>query len=132
MDSIKVAIAEDNDLLRNVLVQNFRMYDEIQIVIAAENGKILVDNLYKIDADIVLLDINMPVMDGYETIQQLQTFFPELKVIMYSTDTRSIVIDYFIGLGAYKFLSKSSNMDQIVESICEVFVNEMAINQVLN
>lgn len=123
MQSIKLAIAEDNSVIRNVLLQNFDMSDKVKVVIAAENGKSLLENLLKTQADIILLDINMPIMDGYETIVNLQESFPNIKVIMYSSETPSIVINYFISLGAYKFLAKNSTIDQIIDAICEVHQN---------
>lgn len=123
MKSIKIAIAEDNSVIRNVLLRNLDQNDKVKVVIAAENGRFLLDSLNNIQADIILLDINMPIMDGYETIVNLQTYFPDVKVIMYSSEEPSIVVNYFASLGAYKFLAKNSTIDEIIDAICEVHQN---------
>jgi DNA-binding NarL/FixJ family response regulator len=120
MESIKIAIAEDNDVIRNLLLQNFEQQEKVKVVLAAENGKFLLDMLCNTDVEIVLLDVNMPVMDGYETMVRLHILFPEIKVIMFSTDLTKTVIDYFKDLGAFKFLSKESSVNKIIDSICEV------------
>lgn len=121
MESIKIAIAEDNEIIRNILLNNFEQQEKIQVVIAAENGKILLDNLYKTDVDVVLLDVNMPIMNGYETMCRLHILFPEIKVILYSSEITAMIIDYFEKLGVGKFLLKESDINLIVEAICEVY-----------
>lgn len=120
MGSIKIAIVEDNQIIRNILLRNFEEHKEVEVVIAAENGKFLLDDLTNFDAEIVLLDVNMPVMDGYETMVRLHILFPEIKVIMFSSDLTTKVIDYFKNLGALKFLPKETSMNKIIDAITEV------------
>ncbi|MCB0298987.1 MAG: response regulator, partial [Calditrichaeota bacterium] len=65
---IRIAIAEDNPTTRKQYLQRFDFYDHIEIVVIAENGKQLLNELKKISKrelpQIVLMDIEMPVMDG--------------------------------------------------------------------
>jgi len=127
MDSIKIAIAEDNSVIRRLLLNNFDRQQEIQVVFAAENGKSLMDNLKKIDAEIVLLDINMPVMDGYVTMIELHKRFPKIKVIMYSSDLSEETADYFKNLGAFNCLPKESTIEKIVEAINEAHAISISV-----
>lgn len=99
------------------LVQNER----IDILIASDNGKTLLKNLINNSVDIILLDINMPIMDGIETIEHLKYLYPNIKVIMFSSEPPSEVLDKVMSLGAHKFLPKNSTIKQITDSILEVY-----------
>lgn len=120
MELIRIAIAEDNSVIRNVLQKYLNEQLNIVVVNAAENGQILLENLYVQGADLVILDVNMPVMDGFETIKQLKNNFPELKVIVFSSDLNKNVITYFEQYDVSHFLPKESRLSQITETILEV------------
>ena len=80
-----VALVDDHTLLRNSLAASVRNYDDYDVTLEANNGKQFIKGLQP-DAlpDIVLLDINMPDMDGYETASWLRQNYPEVKVLALS------------------------------------------------
>jgi|HubBroStandDraft_2_1064218.scaffolds.fasta_scaffold13378_3 two-component system invasion response regulator UvrY len=94
MSKINVALADDHVLLRSGLAGLIGGLDGYQVLFEADNGKDLIDRL---DArclpEIVLMDINMPEMDGYDTTLWLKQHYPEVNVLALSMyDTEPIII----------------------------------------
>jgi two-component system, NarL family, invasion response regulator UvrY len=94
MPKINVALADDHVLLRSGLAGLIGGLDDYQVLFEADNGK---DFIGRLDAqclpEIVLMDINMPEMDGYETTLWLKQHYPEVKVLALSMyDTEPIII----------------------------------------
>lgn len=117
METIKLAVAEDHAIIRLALVDHLRRQNELDVVCEAGNGKILLDKIQNTKVDIVLLDVEMPVMGGQETLMVIRKLYPELKVIMYSARSEPYLIDQFLNLGANDFVSKMCDYKNLVETI---------------
>lgn len=117
MEIIKIAITEDHALLRKTLAKNLRMHENFDVVIAAENGKDLLDQLLNFKTDVVLLDIQMPIMNGHDTLLEIRKLYPTLKVIMYSQLWDESIVDHYIKLGANSFVCKMSEFEDLIDAI---------------
>lgn len=127
-EKIKIAIADDHTLFVNGLVSLLTKYPEIEVVIVAENGKALHDKLETIQPDILLLDLEMPVMDGYETAAMLKKNYPDIKIIILSNhDSHEIIMNLF-KMGARGFLFKNINIDELIENIKSVMLTGYCFN----
>ncbi len=104
---IKLALAEDHPMLRKSLVAFLSLKNNIQVVVQAENGQELLDKLKTSKVDIVILDIQMPVLDGIATLKQLKSDYPNSKVIMFSTWYNNHTITKLKKMGANACVSKS-------------------------
>ena len=116
--NIQVAIADDHNLLRGALANLINTFEGYSIVIEADNGKDLCDKIGKtVLPDIVLLDINMPEMDGFETTQWLYKKYPHIKVLALSmlSDERSII--KIFRLGAKGYLLKNAEPAELKEAL---------------
>jgi DNA-binding NarL/FixJ family response regulator len=122
MEKIKLAVVEDHDKLREALILNLAL-NNFDVVIQAENGLVLLDKLKIFDVDIVILDISMPIMNGYDTLINLQDQYPHLKVIMYSSMAEIPIMEEFKKLGAKSFVSKNADFKDLVETIFKVNEN---------
>lgn len=117
---LKLLIVEDEPYYRSTLKQEIASHTNIFSVIeTAENGKIAIDIAMKLCPDIVLLDIDMPVMDGISCGEVLKEYFPACSIIYLSAYDR---FDYAVGamrLGATNYLVKPCFMQEIVDALFE-------------
>src|SRR6478736_927914 len=84
---IRVALADDHTMFRKGIVELMtRTSDKFEIVAEAGNGQDLIDQISKLDAapDVCLLDVNMPVLDGYKTLVTLKQRYPLMKFLILS------------------------------------------------
>lgn len=133
-DSIKIAIADDHDLFRAGIAKILHEYSQFEVILEASNGKILLDkietSLYL--PDIVLLDIRMPEMDGFETATGLINNFPSIKIVVLSMHDSARHIIRMIELGAHGYLFKNAHPDDVIESIKLVLENDYYFNDKIN
>lgn len=120
MNKIKIAVAEDHDRLRQILVVNLSLDERFDVIIEAENGQILIDRLKNKSVDVVILDIRMPIMNGKDALIYLKKSHPEIKIVMYSSMAEDLTIKTFKELGADSFISKESDFKILADSIIQV------------
>lgn len=84
MGSIRLGIAEDFQPIRDAVIAKLTAVRDFSVVVAASNGKELLEMLEGKAVDIVLMDIRMPIMDGFETTSILRNRFPDIKVIAFT------------------------------------------------
>ncbi|MEQ9412819.1 MAG: response regulator transcription factor, partial [Cyclobacteriaceae bacterium] len=106
--SIKLAVIDDHKLFRKGLISLIEMVSQdYSILFEADNGR---DLQLKIDKsnppDIVLMDVNMPSMDGIESVQWLKEHYPEVKVLVVSMIEKEEVIVKMLKLGVKGYLCK--------------------------
>lgn len=116
---IKLAIADDHKLLRKALVQMLQGLN-YRIVTEGDNGKELIEKLAGRKVDVVLMDISMPIMDGFETTRWFQKHQPETKVIALSMDSDEGTIIRMIRAGAKGYLLKDTDPKELQRAIDEV------------
>jgi RNA polymerase sigma factor (sigma-70 family) len=119
---IQIALADDHQLVRKgirLLLENIKGF---QVIIEASDGQDLIDQIRKRETppDLVLVDVNMPVMGGAETVQALRELYPDLKMVALSVDTDLPVIRELIRLGANAYLFKDSSPDVFRQVLLEV------------
>src|SRR4051812_40462193 len=83
MNEIKIAIVDDHVLLRSALAGLIKNFGDCKVVFEADNGLELIEKIkVKDKPDVILLDLNMPVMDGFDTALWLKEHFSEVHVVM--------------------------------------------------
>ncbi len=117
--SKKVLIAEDSSVIQNLTrkilqAQNFEIY-------SAKNGKQVIDMLKKDDYDIILMDINMPVMNGIECTKQIRAMEEENKrnipIVAITGNAMNYTLEEFKEAGINDYLQKPLNFDALVEVV---------------
>jgi len=92
-----------------------------EVILEAENGKIFIEKLDShLLPDICLLDINMPVMNGYETTSYLKRNWPSVKVLIYSINQDLLSMEKAFACGADGYLVKPSTIDEIEAAIQKI------------
>jgi DNA-binding NarL/FixJ family response regulator len=115
--SITVALVDDHKIFRQGLIEvlNHLGYE---VTIEASNGKELLDRISKNEVpEICILDIHMPVMDGFETTRQLHKKYPGIKILAFSTDNTDMSVTKMIACGAHGFLEKGGSLEDISHSL---------------
>lgn len=111
MKRIHVMIVDDMVLIRRMLSQILSEDPEIEVAGTASNGRIALQKITQLQPDVIILDIEMPEMDGLEMLTELRKTHPKLPVIMFSTLTNrgaAVTLDA-LTLGANDYVTKPSN-----------------------
>jgi DNA-binding NarL/FixJ family response regulator len=131
-DVIRVAIADDHILFRAGVKTALSMQRDIQIVAEADNGMQLLNLLKHITPDVILLDIQMPIMDGISTLPEIKRQYPDVKVVMLTMHNDHSMITRLFELGANGYLTKNSDSDVIYDAVKTVFEREYYMNSMTN
>lgn len=132
MEPIKVVICDDHVLYRAGVKTALSAKKDVKIVAEADNGMHLLNLLKMIQADVILLDIQMPIMDGIATLPELKKHFPEVKTIMLTMMDDHSMITKLMELGANSYLTKTSDSEIIYEAIKTCFDQEYYFNTLTN
>lgn len=117
---VKIIIAEDHDLYRDGLKTMLKSHSDFDIIAEAENGSILIKLFEFYKPDIVLMDINMPILNGIEATKFITDHFNETKVIAITmNDERSSIMD-MMDAGANGYVLKSEDKEEIIKAINSV------------
>ncbi len=85
---IRVLIVDDSALMRRIIMTSLLKHDEIEVVGTAANGRLALEAIKKTTPDIITLDVEMPEMDGIETLKEIRKTNSTLPIIMFSTTTQ--------------------------------------------
>jgi DNA-binding NarL/FixJ family response regulator len=119
-NKIKIAIADDHELFRKALISLLSNYKSVSIIQEASNGKELLKSLDIKKTNIVLLDVDMPEMNGFETYKVLRKKYPSIKVVILSMHHEDSFITDLIIKGVNGFVTKGSSIETLMETINEV------------
>jgi len=128
---IKLMITDDHQLFRQGLVAIMQDYEDIYLLGDAENGQVLLDKLEVMDKhpDVILMDLNMPVLDGIETTKAVKKKYPNIKIIVLTMEEDEKYIVHLIENGASGYLLKNTDPDEMLEAIHTVVEKGLYFNQ---
>jgi DNA-binding NarL/FixJ family response regulator len=132
-EKIRVILADDHHFVRKAFVTLLSGFPEIDVVGDAANGKELLDRvaLLAIKPHVALLDLKMPVMDGFDTFQVLKEKYPEIKVIILTQFEDENVFIRMLRAGADGYFVKDTDPDTlrkaIIESLNDTFVGDKRV-----
>jgi two-component system, NarL family, invasion response regulator UvrY len=118
---IQVAIADDHTLLRKALAKLVNSFDNYAVLFEADNGKEIKKKINEhLVPDLILLDVNMPEMDGFETASWLNKNYPKIKVLALSmfSDERTII--RMLRQGARGYIMKNIDPEELKKALDSV------------
>src|SRR5262245_10321616 len=118
MPKARVLVVDDSVVIRRVVTEELSADPDIEVVGAAANGKIALARMIQVNPDLVILDVEMPEMDGLATLAAIRKAHPRLPVIMFSALTErgaSATLDA-LALGATDYFTKPAGPGGIEES----------------
>ena len=125
-------IVDDHVLYRAGVRTTLLTRKDIKIIGEADNGAHLLNMLKGIQPDVILLDIQMPVLDGIATLPEIKRLYPQIKVIMLTLLDDQSVITRLMELGANSYLVKTSDAEVIYEAIKTCHKQEYFFNALTN
>ncbi|MFM2362298.1 MAG: DNA-binding response regulator [Sphingobacteriales bacterium] len=129
---IRVAIADDHALFRAGVKTALSVRKDIEMVAEADNGMQLLNLLKHITPDVILLDIQMPIMDGIATLPEIRRLYPDIKVVMLSMHNDHSMISKMMEIGANSYLTKNSDSETIYQAIKTCAEQEFFFNDLTN
>jgi two-component system chemotaxis response regulator CheB len=121
-ERIRVLIVDDSVVIRRLVTHALELDPAIEVVGIASNGAIALQRIPQFNPDVLTLDIEMPEMDGLETLRHIRRDFPHLRVIMFSTltDRGAAVTLEALSLGADDYVTKASNEGSLDRSMAKL------------
>ena len=120
MSTIRIVIVDDHQIIIDGLKSVIKNTNDIVVVGEANNGREAIRLLDILKVDVVLMDIDMPVMNGIEALKVIKTNSKSVRVIILSMHQEAIMIKNLIGIGADGYLLKNTNQDELIEAIRKV------------
>ena len=130
-DQIRVVIADDHMLIREMLRRTLNQEDSIKIVGEAANGLQAIDVISDLKPDVVLLDIIMPGMDGIKVLPAIREKSPKAKALMLSAAMDETMIFKSLKAGAKGYLSKNVSISDLIKAIQAVHKGELWVERKL-
>ena len=126
---ISIAIAEDNSMALSALKERLKNYPELVVEFAANNGRQLLTFLKKNPKiDLVLMDIEMPELNGVDATREIKTRYPQIKVLMLTMYDDEELLFKAIMAGASGYLLKEDSAAQIFQAITDTMAGGAAMS----
>jgi DNA-binding NarL/FixJ family response regulator len=125
-NKIKIAIADDHKIFLEAISSFLNKKENLEVVFTAVNGKELLDGLEKNKVDIVITDLDMPIMSGRQVLNIIRKKYGRLiKVIILSLHSGDLFVQKYMSAGADGYLSKTVDTDTMVEAVLTVQNDEL-------
>lgn len=128
---LKVYIADDHTLFRKAMVNLIRGFENIAEVKDAENGKELLTLIKYQQPDVAIVDLQMPVMDGAETCENILQKYPDVKIIILTMHDSERYILHMMEMGVHAFLLKNTEPEELEEAIHSVIEKDFYHNDLV-
>lgn len=120
LQKIKVLLVDDHEMVRRGLRRMIEAQDDLKIVAEASNGKQAIELTYETIPDVIVMDVNMPVMDGIDATRKITSTLPFVRVVGLSLYNHAEVEHNMMEVGASAYLTK----DEAFETLCETIRNQ--------
>ncbi|MCF8326167.1 MAG: response regulator transcription factor [Leadbetterella sp.] len=121
MKKIKIALVDDHKLFRKGLMSILQQIDDFEVLFDAVNGREFLDHPNLNDVEVVLLDIQMPELDGIATTKLLREKNEQIKIIILSMHDEDQFILHLMEIGANGYLLKDTDTDEVILAIRKVY-----------
>jgi len=121
---LNIGIAEDHQVMIDGLSALLDEFDDIKVILTAKNGVELLEQLNTTQPDVILMDINMPEMDGIEASRQTKERYPNIAIVILSMFDDVKVIKECLKAGVDGYLLKETGIDELEEAIRSVSKGE--------
>lgn len=121
MNKIQLAVADDHPLVLDGIKSLVEDAEGLELVLTALNGQELLQKMNRIQVNVVLLDIDMPVKNGIDTTREIKEKFPNTKVLILTMHDEPAMIRQLVAEGADGYLLKNCGRDELLLAIRSVY-----------
>ncbi|MCI4668008.1 MAG: response regulator transcription factor [Bacteroidia bacterium] len=125
---IRIAIADDHLMFQRGLSLILESFDDCKLVFNANNGQELIQKIEVEAVDVVLMDLEMPVMNGIDATAHLRKHHPEVKIILLTMHDNEQYMAYLVELGVNAYLLKNEGEKELHKAIRSVYENDFYFN----
>lgn len=118
---IRVLLAEDHRITAKLITSIIERSGTCRVVAVAENGREVIEFARVTNVDIIIMDINMPFIDGISAMETIFGFNKHVKIIILSGHTEAWIIKKSLNEGASGYVTKLTDLDSIVDAILTVY-----------
>ncbi|TAH59731.1 MAG: response regulator transcription factor [Gottschalkiaceae bacterium] len=127
MKKIKILIADDHSLVREGLKQILELEDDFEVVGQASNGLETIDKIKELNPEVLLLDINMPVMGGIDALRRIKDEGLKVKTVVLTIHEGREYLMETLELGALGYVLKDSDSSSLSKAIRDAYAGETYI-----
>ncbi|MDF0708060.1 response regulator transcription factor [Flagellimonas okinawensis] len=128
---IKVLIADNHPIVRLGIRQVLETSSDIEVIADVSTTEELFKTLKTVTPDVVILEMDIPEINGIATLRKMKLEFPDIKTLMYSGQSEDVYALSTIRAGAFGYLSKTADLDYIVTAVKKVSEGNMFITNEL-
>jgi len=121
---IRIAIAEDHQVLIDGLTSLLEEIENFKVTLTANDGKSLLEQLENENVDVILMDINMPEVDGLEATKEIKANYTDVKVLILSMHDDLRLIKELLKAGADGYVLKNTGIDELTDAINKIATGE--------
>lgn len=126
---IKVLLAEDHRITAKLITAIIERNGTCKVIGVAENGREVIDFARRTEVDIIIMDINMPFVDGISAMEEIFGFNKLVKIIILSGHTEAWIIKKSLNEGASGYITKLTDLDSVVDAILTVYKGGAYLDQ---
>ena len=126
MPPIRVLLVDDYEVVRRGLRGFLELLPEIEIVGEASNGREAVDAAYRLQPDVILMDLVMPEMDGPAAIRAIRERQPEIAMVALTSFTEPERIEAAMAAGAAGHLTKDAEAEEVADAVRAAYAGRLA------
>lgn len=132
MDKIKVLIVDDHAIVRMGMVALINAQPNLEVVGEAKNGELGVKAALKLNPDVIVMDLLMPVKDGVEATRDIIAARPDSKILVLTTSTSASELAAALEAGAFGIIPKTTSNQSLLSAIRSVAVGKRVVNTEIN
>ncbi|WP_266367985.1 response regulator [Tellurirhabdus rosea] len=128
MKKIRIALADDHNLFRKGMASVLSQITDFELVLEASNGQELIEKLTRRLPDVVLLDLEMPVMDGIAATDYIRENHPHMKIIMLTMHDEDKFVLHLLEKGVSGYVLKDADIDEVEKAVHRVMEDGVYLN----
>ena len=128
---IRVMIADDRREMRDFLQRHLEQLDDVEIVGQAKDGNAALIMAQQITPDVILMDLDLPVISGLAATRLIRSRFPDIRIVVFSLHTDRWTVRSVIEAGAIGYVAKDSSPSQLGRAIRNAYDNQLYVSEQL-